>query len=294
VKTTTSIQPLKRINPLNDFLFLKVMGEKGDEPQLLGFLNAVLGRTGENRFTSVEILENKSLVAQAIGDKTSILDVRAVLQGGTRINVEVQLRNLHNMDKRSLFYWSREFIKSLDAGQDYKELPRVITINILNFEFLPAGDFHTCFHLREDQDKTLLTDVLEIHYLDMVKWRKLESKDIVNKPLHRWLAWFDPGSPPELVAEVVKMDNTILKAQERQDHISSDEDALLIYEMRQKAQWDHISEMNYAREEGMKEGLEKGTQEERFRTASNFKKLGVSLEIIAQATGLSVEEIDGI
>ena len=39
----------ERLNPLNDLLFLKVMGEKGSEIQLLGFLNAVLGCTGTNR-----------------------------------------------------------------------------------------------------------------------------------------------------------------------------------------------------------------------------------------------------
>jgi hypothetical protein len=33
---------MERFNPLNDFLFLKYMGEKGDEEQLLAFLNAVL------------------------------------------------------------------------------------------------------------------------------------------------------------------------------------------------------------------------------------------------------------
>ena len=45
----------QRLNPLNDFLFYKIMGEKGDEVQLLGFINAVLGKTGDDRFTSVEI-----------------------------------------------------------------------------------------------------------------------------------------------------------------------------------------------------------------------------------------------
>ncbi|MDR2069380.1 MAG: hypothetical protein LBP71_05875 [Spirochaetaceae bacterium] len=32
----------ERLNLLNDYLFVKVMGKKGDEEQLLGFLNAVL------------------------------------------------------------------------------------------------------------------------------------------------------------------------------------------------------------------------------------------------------------
>ncbi|MDR2717194.1 MAG: hypothetical protein LBB89_03900 [Treponema sp.] len=42
----------QRHNPLNDYLFYKIMGEKGDEIQLLGFLNAVLGKTGADCFTS--------------------------------------------------------------------------------------------------------------------------------------------------------------------------------------------------------------------------------------------------
>jgi hypothetical protein len=53
----------ERLNPLNDYLFLKYMGEKGDEEQLLSFLNAVLKRTGKGQLTSVEIVENKAPVA---------------------------------------------------------------------------------------------------------------------------------------------------------------------------------------------------------------------------------------
>ena len=66
-----------RLNPLNDFLFLKVMGEKGDEEQLMGFINAVLERTGDNRLKFVEILEDRIITPDVLGDKTSILDVRA-------------------------------------------------------------------------------------------------------------------------------------------------------------------------------------------------------------------------
>jgi len=39
-------------------------------------------------------------------------------------------------------------------------------------------------------------------------------------------------------------------------------------------------------------GRKQGTKEEKLRTAANLKQLGVSIEIIAQATGLSVEEIE--
>jgi predicted transposase/invertase (TIGR01784 family) len=243
MKTSTDTQ--QRFNPLNDFFFYKVFGEKGSEVQLLGFLNAVLGCTGEDRFTSVEILENKTFTPEVLGDKSVTLDIRAVLQGKTRVNVEVQLRNQYNMDKRSLFYWGREFVKSLKAGDDYREVPDVIAINIIDYDFLPTKNYHTCFHLREDREpEIILTNSLEIHFINMVKYRKLKKKiggSLVNDPLIRWLAWFNESSPPELLAEVKRMDSSIQLADERLVYLSGDEDAIRAYEMRFKAMCDLIS-----------------------------------------------------
>ena len=128
------------------------------------------------------------------------------------------------------------------------------------------------------------------------KWRKLREKDIINEPLHRWLAWFDPGSRPELVEKVVSMDNAIQKANERQEHILSDEDALRIYEMRQKSQWDFISATNYAREEGLKEGQERGLAEglaeKQLEIARKMKIRGYLTNEIVEVTGLSPETVE--
>jgi predicted transposase/invertase (TIGR01784 family) len=270
-----------RLNPLNDYLFLKVMGEKGDEEQLLGFLNAVFRRTGKDKIVSVEILKHKIFTAEVIGDKTSILDIRAVLADGTKVNIEVQLRNLGNMDKRSLFYWSREYTKGIEAGQDYIELPNVVSINIVNFEFMLAGGFHTIFHLWEDRDRNiLLTDALELHFVDMVKFRALPDKNIKNDPLHRWLTYFDKDSPPELIEEVVKMDIAIQKAQERTAFVAGDKEALREYHLREMALSDWTSGVNHA------------LREERKTIARNLKVIGVSIEQIAQGTGLTKEQIN--
>jgi hypothetical protein len=61
-----------RLDPLNDYMFLKIMGEKGDEEQLCAFLNAVLGRKGKDAITSVEIIENKAVAAEVIGEAFSM------------------------------------------------------------------------------------------------------------------------------------------------------------------------------------------------------------------------------
>jgi predicted transposase/invertase (TIGR01784 family) len=125
-----------RLNPLNDFLFMKYMGEEGDEEQLLAFLNVVLHKTGNDGIASVKILDTK-LSADIIGDKSSVMDIRAEMDNGMRVNIEVQLREVGNMDKRSLFYWSREYGRGIHAGDEYDNLPRVVTINIIDTELLP-------------------------------------------------------------------------------------------------------------------------------------------------------------
>ena len=283
----------QRLDPLDDYIFLKVMGEKGDEVQLLGFLNAALGRSGNDRLVSVEIIENKNLTPEFLGDKASVLDVRAKLQDGTRVNIEVQLRNQGNFEKRSLFYWSREYAKGIEKGNDYIKLSPVVCINIIDFPMLETENFHTIFHLREDKESHLvLTDMLEIHFIDMVKWGKLGEKDIVNDPLHRWLTYFDHTSPPELVEEVVNMDSAIKMANDRQAHVSSDEESRQLYEMRQKAWWDWNSSINYARREGEEKGKIEGMEQGVKDVARNALAKGLSPEVIHDITGLDLQAIE--
>ena len=281
----------QRFNPLNDFLFFKVMGEKGDEVQLLGFLNAVLGNSGREPIQSVEIVENQSFVKDIISGKSCVLDVLAILGNGSKVNIEIQLSNQGNMERRSLFYWSKVYFESLNEGHDYRELPNVIAINIIDFNFLPNGSFHTSFRLREDKNTSLiLSQALEIHFINMVRWRAERDKDIENNSLHRWLTWFDDGSPPELVAEVVSMDSAIKAANERQAYVSQDEEARRIYWSRRKAEHDLISGLNYARHEGEERGRILGREE----IARKALAKGIPLELIHDITGLDLDSIKNL
>jgi predicted transposase/invertase (TIGR01784 family) len=187
------------------------------------------------------------------------------------------------------------------AGRDYRESPNVIAINIVNYEFLPEiPAFHTSFHIWEDTYReVLLTDALEIRFIEMVKFRRLAEKDIWNEPLHRWLTWFDQGSPASVVEEVIKMDRGIQKAEEKMAYVSIDKEALREYQMREMALSDWTSGLNYARREGMREGIQQGRREgkqegrrEGMREiAANLKRRGVPIDHIAEDTGLSVEAV---
>ena len=53
----------------------------------------------------------------------------------------------------------------------------------------------------------------------------------------------------------------------------------------------HMRGLEQGREEGREEGREQGRQEANTDAARKFKLLGVDVDIIAQATGLAIEEI---
>ena len=208
---------MHRLKPLNDFIFGKTFGEKGDEEQLLSLLNAILAKTKHKKLVKIEIVEQRTFTAEIVGDKTSILDIRAAAEDGTRINIEVQLRDYGNMDRRSLFYWSREFTGGLAKGGDYSLLSNVIAINIVNFV------------------------------------NSLPDKDIKNNSLHRWLTFFDQNISDDTLKELMDMDTAIYKANEKMEFLANDREFLRLYHLREMAQFNYNSGMKKARDEGRTE-----------------------------------------
>jgi predicted transposase/invertase (TIGR01784 family) len=272
-----------RLKILNDFAFQKAMGEKGDETQLLAFLKAALERTGKGSLESVEILENKDLPAEIMGGKSGKLDVLAKLPDGSKVNIEVQIKNQYNIEKRSLYYWSRKYAWNFQSGSDYHELAPVIAVNIVDFGLFPIDDFHTSYHLWEDRHKdVMLSDACEIHFLDMVKFRKIKDYSLED-PLHRWLVYFDERSPAELVEEVVKMDAAIQLAQDKLEMIARDPELLRAYEQYEKAASDWTSGINGAKREGR--------EEEQKEIAKKALAKGLPIEDVSEITGLDTEMI---
>ena len=52
--------------------------------------------------------------------------------------------------------------------------------------------------------------------------------------------------------------------------------------------------MKKGMEEGMKKGMKEGMEKGKLEDAQNLKRLGVSVDIIAKATGLKVDEIEAL
>ena len=175
---------------------------------------------------------------------------------GEQINIEVQLVNQYNMNKRTLFYWSKIFTEQLKEGQPYDELQKTIAINILDFNFIKVEKFSSVFHIWEDTNKDCkLTDVLEIRFLELPKFRKKQPD--LSKPLERWMIFIE-DSPEEVLEMAKKAEPAIARAEEILTKLGSFDEIRRYYEAREMAIHDEITRITGARAEGKLEGKIEG------------------------------------
>ncbi|NFR85439.1 MULTISPECIES: Rpn family recombination-promoting nuclease/putative transposase [unclassified Clostridium] len=270
---------MRKVKPLNDFIFKKVFGEKGNEDILISFINAVLKRTKKEPIVEVEIIDNKQLTKELISDKTGIIDVRAKTSKGENIDIEVQLTDQGNMDKRTLFYWGKMYLENIKQGQDYTNLQKVITINILDFEFLGTENYQSSFHLWEDIEKDyMLTDMVEIHFLELPKFRKKKDKDYRDNHIERWLMFLEKDISETTLKELISLDTAIGKAEQKIEYLSSDEETMRIYYERERSLHERANMISSAEKRG------------KLEVAKNLLDI-LDNETIALKTGLDIEEI---
>lgn len=284
-----------------DFAFKQVFGKEGNEPILLAFLNAALQLPKEKRLSSVEIL-NPEINREHIEDKASVLDIHAKTEQGEHVNIEIQLANKFDMEKRTLYYWSRIYSAQMQKGMPYTELAKTITINILNFRFLRETErFHTTFHLYEDQEQFPLTDVMEIHFMEIPKLMDKWEQRAVNphdNELERWLLLLEADDHEEIRKEleaIAMRDPVMKRAFDEWEDLSRDEKKWVEYESRRKAILDEMAAVREAeirQQKAREEGLAEGERQKAMEVAKNLLAMDMSVEVIAKATGLSAEEIE--
>ena len=282
---------MRKVKPLNDFIFKKIFGEKGNEDILISFINAVLKRTKKEPIVEIEIIDNKQLTKELILDKTGIIDVRAKTSKGENIDIEVQLTDQGNMDKRTLFYWGKMYLENIKQGEDYTSLEKVITINILDFEFLGTESYQSSFHLWEDLEKDyMLTDVVEIHFLELPKFRKKKDKDYRDNAIERWLMFLEKDISETTLKELMSLDTAIEKAEQKIEYLSSDEEAMRIYYERERSLHERANMISSAEERGREEG-----DINRAKIAiRNMLSKGMSKELISEMLEVSVELIEEV
>ncbi|MGL5056967.1 MAG: Rpn family recombination-promoting nuclease/putative transposase, partial [Fusobacteriaceae bacterium] len=153
------------LDPKMDFIFKKIFGNEQEKSVLLSFLNLALKPV--QAIVDVE-LRNVEITKESLENKNSRLDIKAVTDTGTIINVEIQLTNKFNMGKRTMYYWSKLYSEQLKEGEDYKMLNKTVCINILNFNYFKETEhYHSIFKIKETTSNMLLDDDFEVHFLEL-------------------------------------------------------------------------------------------------------------------------------
>ena len=277
------------LDPKMDFVFKNIFGSEKHPNILISFLNATL--KPKDLITAVEI-KNTDLNKGYIEDKFSRLDVKATTSNNEIINIEIQLKNEYNMIKRSLFYWSKLYSEQLNEGEDYSVLKRTICINILNFKYLKTRKFHSGYRLKEIYSNEELTDVAEIHFIEIPKLEDgTDEKDML-------VAWIEFLKNPES-EKVRSLEMSIDEIREAKDELirmSNDDTQRELYEMRAKTLKDKISALNEAERKGIKkgrqEGIKEGEKSKAIEIAKSLINIGLDKETISKSTGLTLSEIE--
>src|SRR5690554_6675027 len=167
------------LDPKVDFVFKQIFGSENNTDILIAFLNSVFKTKGtKDEIVKVKI-ENPEIEKEWEDDKYSRLDIKARTNDNSRINIEIQLKNQHNMKRRTLYYWSKLYESQMKAGNPYIDLERTVTINILNFTYLQENNrYHNVYVLKEKETNEVLTDLEEIHFIELTKFNEKQFKTV--------------------------------------------------------------------------------------------------------------------
>ena len=269
---------MSNLKPTNDFVFKKLFGEEKNVDILKDLIQAILP---EMKIARIVVNKDVSLERKMITDKLGILDVVATLNNNTKINIEMQIENLHNTIERSVFYQSGLYQKSLTKGMQYTQIFKTIGIWIINYDVFKEGPFHEIARLKRDYENIILTDKYELHYIQLSKFKE-KCKRISTK-LEQWLTFIINEN-----MEVIRMVNNkyIKKAEEELEYLSGDEETRRLAYLREKAIRDELAAIAQAKDEGI--------SEEKIKVTKKMLAENMDIEIISKITELTKEEIENI
>ncbi len=304
------------INPYTDFGFKKLFGTELNKELLISFLNALF-EEGEEETQGVKydkIVDLTYLNGEQLGrsatERRAIFDVYCETESGSRFIVEMQNVFQQFFKDRSVYYSSfpiRDMAKRGSDGQEAwsYELQKVYMVGILNFVFSDSrkGDdaIRHDVMLMDVKTKEVFYDKLVYVYLEMPKFKK-KREELVTM-YDKWLFVLKNLSrlmerPPELQERVfTRLFEQAEIAKFSKTEYSNYEDSLRGY-------WDLTNAMGDAKKEGveegivigeergMKKGIEQGKKDGKREDARIMKQKGLSIELIAEITGLPLSEIE--
>ena len=274
----------------NDVAFRKIFGNKKKTISLISFLNAVLGLEGSCRVVRVTLID-PYLVPRIKGEKASIIDVRATDMRGQQFIIEMQVADKKGFAKRVQYYTAKDYSLQILKGDDYVLLNPTYFIGILNFSFGNNPSYYTK-HLTIDQEtgEHLLAD-MQYAFIQLTKFKKKE-KDLVTL-VDKWTYFLKNARKLKFIPENTD-DEGLKDAYEEAEMFNWSKEILMSYTVAGMREQDAIGELEKAKEDGIEEGIEKGTKDEKLNVARNALGKGATVLFVSEITGLSVDIVQKI
>ena len=277
---------------LNDEVFKLVFGRESTKDVMIEFLNQVIL---DRKIVDLEFID-KEMHPIERDAKGTVYDMFCKTDDGSRIIVEVQRRKQPFYPERALYYSTFQIQRQVEAGAEYYDFLPVYVVSILDFKMdddPDANAVRTAYRLYEEASHKLLTDRVTFIFIELPKFTKT-VEELDGNILEGMYFCFNNMTELESRPEV--LDHQIFtKIFDVTELYNMDQDTRDKVLENMTTERDLRNQMTYAREEGLAEGRvegrEEGHVEERAKNAKNLRDLGVDPEIIAKATGLTVEEI---
>ena len=296
---------LERLPLTDDYIFKRVFAYKGNESVLKDFLEALL---------KIEIrgikITNPEIIPYEKGEKRGLLDIKAEINDGTMIDVELQMKNEKNTEERATEYMGKMISEQLQVGDSYQKLKKSIVIFITNYNFLNRNSYHSVGRMKFDKtlkdeyvdmgfkiEDEIASKYIEVHYIELPKFKKKELSRFTK--LDQWMCIFTQNKEGIMLAE--KENKEIKRAINTLDFLSKDPKERERHNSIVMAEYNRlVSEQNFF-ENGRKEGkmerkngteLSSGAKEKTIEIAKKMFKEKLPIEMIEKLTGLSKEEIE--
>ena len=296
-----SIEPVDnmRFTVRNDYAFKKLFGRKENIIILQEFLSVVL-ELDKDAFKNI-VIENPAVGNYYFKEKQGILDIKATLRDGQKVNIEMQNLWEPHYERRTYFYWASRYLEKFEPGKAYKYLARCVSIHILGEEFPLTAELHSIYRVMNVKTLQPFSDDLEFHFLDLTKLKASEDTD-----LECWLRFIQ--TEDQTVREELGRRNTVMQyANTVMNQFYADKKERLRYEAALRYESDRATLLEAGIDKGIrigekrgeqrgeKRGLQRGEQQgrrsEKLETARNMKAKNFDAETIREITGLTAEQI---
>ena len=270
------------ISLLTDFGFKRIFGTNPNKDLLIDFLNSLFN--GEQVVKDVTFL-NSEHVGDVHTDRKAIFDVYCENEKGEKFIVEMQNAYQTYFKDRSLYYATFPIREQAQKGEGWNyKLKHVYIVALLNYDMSdPAFSDDTINHdigLLDKQTHRVFNDKLTFKYVEIFKFNKRIEELKTN--YDKWLFVLQNLSRLDCQPEYLKtaVFNRLFAEAEIAKFTRAE---LREYEDSLKAYRDIKNSLDSAEE--------KGERKKAIEIAKNLLEMGMPIDNIMKATGLSLEEI---